>query len=195
MSVHYQRPDGNYDGWGLHLWGDALGRGGGTDYSTPRLPDGVDEFGAYWDVPIDDASARLQLHRPQPHAPGGDVKDPAADLTLVPAEQADAWIVSGDPTVYESRAEALDLAVLHYARPGGDFGDYASTNFVDYWSLYTWTGAAAPSPSWPESAKPTRADRFGQVWEVPLTDTATTLNYILHRGDRRTSRPTRCSTW
>ncbi len=125
VSVHYSRPDGAYDGWGLHLWGDALAEGVGTEYDSPRLPDGVDEFGAYWNVPVEDASAAFNYIIHNPTAPGGDVKDPAADLTLVPAEQASAWIVSGDPTVYPSRAAALDLAVLHYTRPDGDYGDYS----------------------------------------------------------------------
>ncbi|MFC5379386.1 pullulanase-type alpha-1,6-glucosidase [Aquipuribacter nitratireducens] len=179
-TVHYQREDGDYDGWGLHLWGDAIAGGVATEWTTPRLPDGVDEFGAYWNVPVDDVDAPLNfiIHK-------GDEKAQAADQSFVPADQPNAWVVQGDETTYETRGAALDLAVIHYHRPDGDYGDYSSTNFADYWSLYTWTGAANPSPSWQESAKPTRADRFGQVWEVPLTPTATTLNYILHRGDTK----------
>ena len=30
VSIHYQRPDGVYNGWGLHLWGDALADDVGT---------------------------------------------------------------------------------------------------------------------------------------------------------------------
>ncbi len=75
----HQRPDGDYgdpspdfnDFWGLHLWGDAIADGVGTDWTSPRPFDGVDDFGAYWSVPIKDAGALVNyiIHR-------GDNKDP-----------------------------------------------------------------------------------------------------------------------
>ena len=33
-TVHYHRPDGQYGGWGLHLWGDAIADGVGTDLGS-----------------------------------------------------------------------------------------------------------------------------------------------------------------
>ncbi|WP_336921067.1 pullulanase-type alpha-1,6-glucosidase [Aquipuribacter sp. SD81] len=180
-TVHYRRPDGNYDGWGLHLWGDALAEGVATEWTAPREPDGISEqFGAYWNVPVDDVGAALNfiIHK-------GDEKDPGPDQSIVPSQTPDAYVVSGDETIHESRSAALGLATIHYHRPDGDYGDYSSSDFADYWSLYTWTGAANPSPSWQGSAKPTGSDRFGQVWEVPLAEGATSLNYILHRGDTK----------
>ena len=178
-TIHYSRPDGAYDGWGLHVWGDAAAPGVATEWAAPRAPDGIDEFGAFWEVPIDDASAALNfiVHK-------GDEKDPGPDQTLTPAEQAAAWIVSGDPTVHETRAAALDLAVLHYNRPAGDYGDSTSASSSDFWGLHVWTGAATPT-EWTAPLKPVRTDRFGVVFEVPLADGATTLNYILHRGDTK----------
>ncbi|WP_380167172.1 pullulanase-type alpha-1,6-glucosidase [Jannaschia sp. R86511] len=167
-TVHYQRPDGDYDGWGLHVWGDAPVTG--TEWSSPLPPTGVDEFGAYWDVPVDDVDAALNfiVH-------SGDEKDPGPDQTLVPSQQADVFVVSGDETLYETAAAAQDLAVLHYTRPAGDY---------DGWGLHTWTGSANPT-EWADPLPPVATDRFGQVYEVPLVDDATLLNYILHKGDEK----------
>jgi glycosidase len=176
-TVHYQRPDGDYDGWGLHLWGEAIAEETETEWTSPREPDGVDDFGAYWNVPIVDAEAQLNfiIHK-------GDDKAQDADQSFVPATQPSAWVVQDDETTYASRAAALDLAVIHYHRPDGDYGDYDSTNFEDFWGLHVWTGAADPT-DWPQPLKPVRTDRFGVVFEVPLVDGATSLSYILHRGN------------
>ena len=65
VTIHYNRPDGIYDGWGLHLWGDAIADGVGTQWGSPRPYDGIDAFGVFWNVPIKDADAASQLHHPQ----------------------------------------------------------------------------------------------------------------------------------
>ena len=179
-TVHYSRPDGAYDGWGLHVFGEALPAGGETQWTAPLPPTGFDEFGAFWRVPVADPTKPLGfiVHK-------GDEKDPGPDQTFVPAEQASAWVVSGDATVHPTRAAALDLAVLHYNRPAGDYGDYTSSNFADYWGLHTWTGSATPPLAWADAEKPVRQDRFGQVFEVDLVPGATSLSYILHKGDAK----------
>jgi hypothetical protein len=176
VTVHYSRPDGAYDGWGLHVFGDAAAPGAETQWTSPRPPDGTDEFGPFWQVPVDDVDAELGfiIHK-------GDEKDPGPDQKLIPSQQASAWIVSGDETVHETRAAALDLAVLHYNRPAGDYGDYTSTDYTQFWGLHTWTGSANPT-QWPAPLKPVRTDRFGVVFEVPLVEGATSLNYILPQG-------------
>ncbi|MFY0665061.1 MAG: pullulanase-type alpha-1,6-glucosidase [Natronospirillum sp.] len=56
--IYYNRADGDYEGWGLHLWDDdsrsqvpgELAQGG-TAWSTPQLPSGISEtYGAYYVV-------------------------------------------------------------------------------------------------------------------------------------------------
>ena len=34
--IHYFRPAGDYDGWGLHLWGDAIDPSEGTSWDKPK---------------------------------------------------------------------------------------------------------------------------------------------------------------
>ena len=44
---------------------------------------------------------------------------------------------SGDKTIYASKGAATDVATIHYHRPGGDYGDPASTDFNDFWEAQT----------------------------------------------------------
>lgn len=57
VVLYYALKDGVYDGWGLHAWNNAdcnsyadfTRPDGGTDWTAPLQPDGIDEnFGAYW---------------------------------------------------------------------------------------------------------------------------------------------------
>ena len=57
--VYYKRPEGDYDGWGLHLWNDAASGCDGlaenvpTEWSDPRIHDGInDTYGAYYIIPM-----------------------------------------------------------------------------------------------------------------------------------------------
>ena len=182
VTIHYQRPDGVYDGWGLHLWGEGLGDGVGTDWDSPRPFDGIDDFGAFWNVPIQDVNPPVNfiIHR-------GDEKDPGPDQSMNPSEGSDAWVKSGDETVYRQRGEAENVATIHYHRPASDYGDYSSNNHNDFWGLHTWQ--AAEDPGWTTPRKATGQDLFGVFFEVPLFDNAAELGYILHRGDEKDPGP------
>jgi pullulanase-type alpha-1,6-glucosidase len=169
-AVHYHRDDGNYTGWGLHLWGDGLAAGAGTDWGSPRQPDGTDSFGAYWNVPVGDPTKPVNfiVHN-------GDAKDPGPDMGVVPDAQGEAWIRSGENVVHPTRAAAEHVAVLHYHR---DDGDYSG------WGLHVWTGAASPT-DWGSPLMPAGTDAYGAVFRVPLADGATSLSYIVHKGDTK----------
>jgi len=179
-TIHYNRPDGAYDGWGLHLWGDAIADGVGTEWENPRPPDGTDDFGPFWQVPLKDPQAPLNfiIHK-------GDEKDPGPDQSFIPASVGEVWVNSGDETLHRSLPAAEGYAEIHYHRPASDYGDYDSSDFNDFWGMHVWTGAAQPNPSWQEPVKPAAFDAFGPVFRVPLAEGATRLNFILHRGDAK----------
>ena len=168
VTIHYQRPDGLYDGWGLHLWGDGLGDGVGTTWESPRPFDGIDDYGAFWNVPLSDVTQPVNfiIHK-------GDEKDPGPDQSMNPTEGSDVWIISGDETIYQQRGAAENFVLLHYRRPAGDYGDYSSNNFLDFWGLHTWQ--AAEDPGWTTPRKPEGQDKFGVVFKVPLFEDATEL--------------------
>ncbi len=188
VTIHYQRPDGIYDDWGLHLWGDAIDPAEATEWTSPKPFDGIDDYGAFWtvDVSSDDGATsepvNFIIHR-------GDDKDPGPDQSMIPADGASVWIQSGDERIYESRGGAEDFATIHYHRDDGDYGDPTSVDFNDFWGLHLWVGAAEPNPSWQQPMKPTGFDLFGPYWEVPLVDGAPELAHIIHRGDTKDPGP------
>lgn len=60
-------------------------------------PAGTDDFGVYWDVGLVEGAQTLGfiIHQDEE-------KDPGPDMFLSLSETREAWIVSGDPTVYTS---------------------------------------------------------------------------------------------
>jgi alpha-amylase len=100
-TLHYHRADGNYTGWGLHLWGDAIADGVGTTWDSPRAPTRFDEFGAVFEIPLADPAASLNYII---HQPSGDsvpaTREPGGDRSFVPAVSPEVWVVSGDPTIH-----------------------------------------------------------------------------------------------
>jgi alpha-amylase len=101
--VHYHRPAGDYDDWGLHLWGDAIADGVATTWDAPRQRDGVDTFGAVYQIPLKDDTKPVNFIM---HRPSGDVvpdtREPGGDRSFVPLEHPEIWLIQGDPTVYFS---------------------------------------------------------------------------------------------
>jgi pullulanase-type alpha-1,6-glucosidase len=182
VTVHYHNPGGDYDGWGLHLWGEAIHPDEGTQWDTPKPPTGTDDFGLYWDISIIDATQAVNfiIHR-------GDEKDPGPDQSFIPQEDATVWIMSGDETIYKQKGAALGYATLHYHRPAGDYGDYTSQDYAEFWGLHTWGGA--DDPGWTTPRLPAAFDTFGLVFEVPLHPGAAEMGYILHRGDEKDPGP------
>ncbi|GIJ30661.1 1,4-alpha-glucan branching enzyme [Micromonospora qiuiae] len=88
--LHYRRPDGNYDGWGLHLWDGAANH---TDWSRPMPPTRIDSFGAEFRVPLAEGATGLSyiIHR-------GDEKDLPQDQRLDFADAGrEVWLLAATP--------------------------------------------------------------------------------------------------
>ncbi|MCF6521898.1 pullulanase-type alpha-1,6-glucosidase [Streptomyces sp. JJ36] len=161
--IHYQRPGEDYDGW-------QVTAGERTAPFTGR-----DAYGAFAWVPVEDGETRLDFRVARDGTTDGPGR--TVDLTAT----GEVWIEQGSE---ETLPQAPDgayppqeqgTAVLHYHRPDGDY---------DGWGLHTWTGAAEPT-DWAEPLEPVREDPFGVTFEVPLADGATSLSYILHKGDQK----------
>ncbi|MDR6978425.1 glycosidase [Streptomyces sp. 3330] len=100
--LHYHRPDGDYDGWGLHTW---TGSANPPEWNDPVPPVRRDSFGLVFEVPLKDAAASLSyiLHKKEEK----DVPvDEALDFSLYGHE---VWRVAGD-------------AAYLTPSPGGAFG-------------------------------------------------------------------------
>ncbi|HEY3485687.1 MAG TPA: pullulanase-associated domain-containing protein, partial [Ilumatobacteraceae bacterium] len=153
----------------------------GAPVETDSPPDAIDDYGAVFRLSPADVSAPLTVT-----IEVGGVADVTAQV-FTPTDTPTAWLQAGEQVVYESRGAAEDFALLHYRRPAGDYGNYASSDFNDFWGLHVWTGST--DPGWTTPIEPVGEDVFGVVFRVPLVDGATTLSYIIHRGDTKDPGP------
>jgi len=120
VVIHYNRPDGSYDGWGLHVWESFQKKEeAGDEWAAKELSDrplkgvswfkpvpqtGKDDFGVYWVLDAKEfANGRVNyiIHK-------GDKKEQAnQDKFFLIKDGADAYVNSGDTTVYQSKDAAL----------------------------------------------------------------------------------------
>ncbi|TQK44059.1 pullulanase-type alpha-1,6-glucosidase [Streptomyces sp. SLBN-118] len=161
--VHYQRPDGDYDGWQL--------RAGEQQAAFT----GRDAYGAFaWFKLAEGASAL-----PYTVEKNGSADGPQRTIDL--ARTGQVWIAQGkdgqSATAPDGAYPPQDKskAVLHYHRADGDY---------DGWGLHTWTGAKDPT-DWSRPLQPVKKDAYGVTFEVPLAAGATSLSYIVHKGDQK----------
>ncbi|MFJ4562952.1 pullulanase-type alpha-1,6-glucosidase [Streptomyces caelestis] len=172
--VHYKRADGNYADWGLYAWGD-LADGEATQWPDSHPFTGRDAYGAFAYVKLKPGASTVGFLVVDKD--GG--KDVATDRTIDVTTTGEVWIEQGKEAVTTERpdypAPDRTKAVLHYHRADGNY---------EGWGLHVWAGAAHPT-DWSNPLKPVKTDAYGAVFEVPLSDGATSLSYILHKGDEK----------
>ncbi|MFC8915943.1 pullulanase-type alpha-1,6-glucosidase [Streptomyces sp. NPDC057116] len=161
--VHYQRPDGDYDGWQLR-----------TGATTAAFT-GRDAYGAFAWVKLEDGTTSV----PYTVEKNGTADGPQRTLDL--SATGEVWIEQGADGQQNKAPDGAyppqdpGKAVIHYHRPDGNY---------DGWGLHTWTGAATPT-DWSKPLQPVKKDAFGLTFEVPLAAGATSLSYIVHKGDEK----------
>jgi pullulanase-type alpha-1,6-glucosidase len=172
--VHYKRTDGDYGDWGLYAWGD-LADGESTTWPAGHPFVGRDAYGAFAYVKLKPGASSVGFLVVDKD---GD-KDVSADRTIDVTKTGEVWIEQGKEAVRTTRpdypAQDRTKAVIHYHRADGNY---------DGWGLHVWTGAANPT-DWSSPLKPVQTDAYGAVFEVPLNDAATSLSYIIHKGDEK----------
>ncbi|KQX13069.1 sulfonate ABC transporter ATP-binding protein [Streptomyces sp. Root431] len=159
--VHYRREDGNYAGWQLKAAGQEAAF------------TGRDAHGAFAWVKVPEGASTLAYTVEKDGAADG----PQRSITL--GRTGEVWITQGQDGQSDTNPapapQDKTKAVIHYQRPDGNY---------DGWGLHTWTGAAQPT-DWSKPLLPVRVDAYGAVYEVPLAEGATSLSYILHKGDEK----------
>ncbi|WP_105973972.1 pullulanase-type alpha-1,6-glucosidase [Streptomyces geranii] len=86
--LHYHRADGNYDGWGLHVWSGAADP---TDWAKPLEPVRTDTYGAVYEVPLNAGATSLSyiIHK-------DNEKDLPTDQALdLKANGHEVWLLNG----------------------------------------------------------------------------------------------------
>ncbi|POX46057.1 pullulanase-type alpha-1,6-glucosidase [Streptomyces sp. Ru72] len=172
--VHYKRPDGDYANWGLYAWGD-IADGEATTWPNSHPFVGRDAYGAFAYVKLKPGASSVGFLVIDKDGN----KDVSADRSIDVTKTGEVWVEQGKEAVLTQRpgypAQDATRAVIHYHRADGDY---------DGWGLHVWTGAANPT-DWSNPLKPVRTDAYGAVFEVPLTAGATSLSYIIHKGDEK----------
>ncbi|MGW8782122.1 pullulanase-type alpha-1,6-glucosidase [Streptomyces sp. NPDC055796] len=172
--VHYRRPDGDYTNWRLYAWGD-LADGEATPWPAGHDFTGRDAYGAFAYVRLKPGASSIGYLVIDKDGN----KDVATDRTLDVTKSGEVWLEQGKEAATTDRPahppQDQAKAVLHYQRPDGAY---------EGWGLHVWTGAANPT-DWSKPLMPARTDSFGAVYEVPLAAGATSLSYILHKGDEK----------
>lgn len=102
-AINYHRCDGNYEGWGAHLWKDGGIPLPGIEWQKPMPPSGKSDFGVYWTVKLDDfVNGRVNyiIHK-------GDSKDQGGrDMAFDGKATREIWVNNGDRKIYTSLEDA-----------------------------------------------------------------------------------------
>lgn len=102
--VHYRREAGDYQGWGLHLWGDGIDPAEVTDWNAPKPLVEEDEYGRLARVKLASVPGPVNFIV---HTPGGDqvpdTREPGDDRSFDPCISSEVWLLQGDETIYTSR--------------------------------------------------------------------------------------------
>jgi pullulanase len=137
VKVHYNRPDGQYTGWGLHVWqindsGQYVADYPGVTFPQPLPPASFDSYGAVFQIEASKftnaqaAGFGFIVHQ-------GDTKDPDGDRLWKFSDGGEFWLKSGDATIYRTNpSTTLDIATVrvHYKRFDANYA---------VWGLHLWS--------------------------------------------------------
>ncbi|WP_245646618.1 alpha-amylase family glycosyl hydrolase [Microtetraspora niveoalba] len=169
LVVHYQRPGGDYDGWGLQADGDVA-RPSTSDAPVPFS--GEDAYGRFAWIRLKPGAGAVTLS-----VRNGDQRDGAA-RTVDPARSAEIWLTQGEEDAATSLAEARGYATVHYRRPDKTY---------DGWGLHLWGGGLADGTAteWNAPRPADGRDEYGVYWKVPVRDVDAPVGFIVHKGDQK----------
>jgi alpha-amylase len=111
--IHYNRPDGNYAAWGLHLWGNGLAPGEATaEWTSPTPFESSDAYGALHRITLVDDTQKVGfIVHGRPPATDPNVKDTNNDRFFIPLATPEIWLRQGDARIF-SCAAANDTCVV-----------------------------------------------------------------------------------
>ncbi|MDO3385204.1 pullulanase-type alpha-1,6-glucosidase [Gilvimarinus sp. SDUM040013] len=199
--VFYQREDGNYDSWGLHLWnndncsGHAESAVTGITWDSPMPASGVDEtLGAYFVLDLANSATAGGCLNFIVHS-GDDKALGEGDLTLDLSRGNIALAQHGLANIeypQDSSGESplpftltQSQAAIFYMRPDADY---------DNWGLHLWNGGncnaladnSINGVTWDAPMPPTGIDSDrGAYFILDLNDPGGCINFIVHQGDTK----------
>jgi hypothetical protein len=104
VAIHYNRCDGNYEGWGLHTWKNPGIPLPGVEWANPLQPTAKDDFGVLWQTDFAEygksGAVNYIIHK-------GDTKEQGGkDMKFEGKEHKEIWVNSGDRKMYYSLDDA-----------------------------------------------------------------------------------------
>jgi pullulanase len=110
VRIHYYRPDGNYSGWALYTWNASTENNSWC--SSEVSVSGSDSYGLYFDVSVNPTQGTPpgQLGFIINNCGEGQIKDPGPNQYLQVTQYTEAWVISGDATVFTTLPTAGQIA-------------------------------------------------------------------------------------
>jgi hypothetical protein len=99
FTINYHRYNFDYEGWGLHVWGNNLALARTVTWGNPLNPTGRNDFGVFFKVPLQASASSLSfiLHF-------GEIKNTSEDVNInFGIHGYEVWILEGDPQIYTER--------------------------------------------------------------------------------------------
>ncbi len=140
--VHYYRPDRNYSNWFVYSFVDTLEPNDFNDGPVPVT--GTDSYGAYFDIQL----------KPNPqdlgfiiHNTSTGTKDPGPDMHLNVAQFKEAWVISGDTTLYTSQPSPAQILSSGFSRLQAFWINRTTIAIQSQYFQSGWTYSLAYSPT------------------------------------------------
>jgi pullulanase-type alpha-1,6-glucosidase len=133
LVVHYNRPAGDYDGWGLHAWGDVENA---PTWDAPLPFAGETPYGRFAWIKLKPGARSVGIiaHR-------GDEKDTDSDRFIDPSATPQVWLKQGQAAVHATEIAATGQAVVTHT--GDASGLVVRAGGADY----PFTGGVATVPA------------------------------------------------
>ncbi|MDU0291974.1 pullulanase-type alpha-1,6-glucosidase [Saccharothrix longispora] len=133
LVVHYNRPAGDYAGWGLHVWGDVESA---PTWDAPLPFAGETPYGRFAWVKLKPGARSVGLI-----AHKGDEKDTDGDRFVDPGATPQVWLAQGRTAVHPTEVAATGRAVVTHT--GDATGLVARVGTTDH----PFTGGVATIPT------------------------------------------------
>ena len=115
VRLHFHRPNHDYVGWGLYVWGSGLVLPHHVTWDRPLQPSGVDAYGVYFDVEVEPHvnTFNFIVHR-------GETKAAPVDMAVeITRHGREVWLLENSSTVFTApppTGEAFKLGLEAEAR-------------------------------------------------------------------------------
>ena len=193
IRIHYNRPDGNYEGWTIYAF-DNTTENTGNYGGGPVQVTGSDSYGVYFDVGVTTGAQEVGIIIHNPTAASGDQKDTPNNLFVDPATQGiEYWAYSGIAKLYTSAPSLANPTALlpgyvriHYHRVDGNYSG---------WTIYAFYDTTEYAGDYNNGlVPPTNSDAYGIYFDVAVVANAQNLGLIIHNpsaagGDQKDPGP------